>query len=79
LVQDSFQEITMRNPSIALRKCPAPHRGQGGHSAHSLPHKPHKSPSEEAEEDEEGLELPVNPDEGAPLAPDEEGQVKAPA
>lgn len=47
--------------------------------AHSLPHKPHHSPSEEADEDEEDLELPVNPDQGEPLAPDEEGQVKAPA
>ena len=45
---------------------------------HSLPHKPHHSPSEEADADEEDMELPVNPDQGAPLAPDEDGQVQAP-
>lgn len=39
---------------------------------------PRKGPAEEAEEDEEGLELPVNPDEGTPLIPDEEGQVNVP-
>lgn len=47
--------------------------------AHSLPHKPHPSPSEEADEDEEDIELPVNPDRGAPLIPDEEGTVEVPA
>jgi hypothetical protein len=47
--------------------------------AHSLPHKPHHSPSEEADEDEEDMELPVNPDQGEPLAPDENGQIQAPA
>lgn len=39
---------------------------------------PRKGPAEEAEEDAEGLELPVNPDQGTPLIPDEEGQVKPP-
>ncbi len=39
---------------------------------------PRKGPAEEAGEDDEGLELPVNPDQGTPLIPDEEGQVKAP-
>ena len=42
-------------------------------------HTPRKGPGEEAEEDEEGLELPVNPDQGTPLVPDEEGEVSAPA
>jgi hypothetical protein len=69
----------MHNPSLGLKSRPAAHRGQAGYSAHSLPHKPHKSPSEEADEDEEDLELPVNPDEGTPLAPDEEGHVEPPA
>lgn len=45
-------------------------------SAHGLPR---KGPGEEEEEDEEGLELPVNPDQGTPLVPDEEGEVTAPA
>lgn len=58
----------MRHPFIVLAS-----------RAHSLPHKPHKSPSEEADEDEEGLELPVNPDEGVPLTPDEKGNVQPPA
>lgn len=44
--------------------------------AHSAP--PRKGPAEEAEEDAEGLELPVNPDQGAPLLPDEEGQITPP-
>ncbi len=39
---------------------------------------PRKGPAEEAAEDEEGLELPVNPDQGTPLIPDEDGQVKPP-
>jgi hypothetical protein len=64
--------------AISLRKCPSAHRARGG-SAHSLPHKPHKSPSEEGDVDEEDLELPVNPDEGTPLTPDEEGHVEPPA
>jgi hypothetical protein len=62
------KEISMRPASPALSI-----------QAHSLPHKPHHSPSEEADEDEEDLELPVNPDQGEPLAPDEDGQVQAPA
>lgn len=64
--------------AIGLRKRPAAYRGLTGR-AHSLPHKPHQSPSEEADEDEEGLELPVNPDEGTPLRPDEEGPAEPPA
>jgi hypothetical protein len=40
---------------------------------------PRKGPGEEADEDEEGLELPVNPDQGTPLVPDEEGDVTVPA
>ena len=39
---------------------------------------PRKGPAEEATEDEEGLELPVNPDQGTPLMPDEDGQIKPP-
>ena len=47
--------------------------------AHIRTHSPpRKGPAEEADEDEEGLELPVNPDQGTPLIPDEEGQVKPP-
>jgi len=37
-----------------------------------------KSPDEEADEDQEGLELPVNPDQGTPLTPDEQGVVTVP-
>ncbi len=47
-----------------------------GHASHGLPR---KGPDEEAGEDEEGLELPVNPDEGTPLIPDEEGVVTVPS
>lgn len=39
---------------------------------------PHREP-QEGDEDEEGLELPVNPDEGTPLVPDEEGEVQVPS
>lgn len=48
------------------------HANAGGHTL------PRKGPGEEVDEDEEGLELPVNPDQGMPLIPDEEGEVKAP-
>lgn len=37
--------------------------------------RPHKGTPEEAEEDDDGLELPVNPDEGAPLIPDDDERV----
>ena len=40
---------------------------------------PYTGPGEEASEDQEGLELPVNPDEGTPLMPNEEGEIQAPA
>lgn len=40
---------------------------------------PRKGPGEEKAEDQEGLELPVNPDQGPPLIPDEEGAVTVPA
>ena len=39
----------------------------------------HKKPGEETPEEQEGLELPVNPDQGTPLIPDEEGVVTVPA
>ncbi|MEO8014677.1 hypothetical protein [Polaromonas sp.] len=35
-------------------------------------------PGEEDQEEEEGLELPVNPDQGTPLIPDEQGEITAP-
>lgn len=38
----------------------------------------HRVPGEENSEGEEGLELPVNPDEGTPLVPDEDGVVTVP-
>lgn len=47
-------------------------------AAASALHRP-LGPGEESDEDEEGLELPVNPDQGTPLIPDEEGEVTAPA
>lgn len=49
------------------------HLGAAGHSL------PRKGPGEPVHEDEEGLELPVNPDQGTPLIPDEEGEVTAPS
>lgn len=39
---------------------------------------PHREPAED-DEDQEGLELPVNPDEGTPLMPDEEGDIQVPS
>lgn len=50
-------------------------RSHAGAVGHTLPR---KGPGEEAQEDEEGLELPVNPDQGTPLIPDEEGEVTVP-
>ena len=47
--------------------------GATGHSP------PRKGPGEPAEEGEEGLELPVNPDQGTPLIPDDEGEATAPS
>jgi hypothetical protein len=38
-----------------------------------------KPASEETDEDEAGLELPVNPDEGTPLIPDEDGEINIPS
>ena len=49
-----------------------------GYAGHTLP-LPRKGPGEEAGEDEEGLELPINPDQGTPLIPDEEGVVTVPS
>jgi hypothetical protein len=46
------------------------------HAGHTLPH---KGPGDEDNEEEEGLELPVNPDQGTPLIPDEEGVVTVPS
>ena len=40
--------------------------------------RPRKGLPEEEEDDDDGLELPVNPDEGIPLVPDEEGDVTVP-
>lgn len=40
---------------------------------------PGKGPANEPDNDQEGLELPVNPDQGTPLIPDEEGVVTVPA
>ena len=38
--------------------------------------KPHKRPAPEGDtEDDDGLELPVTPDEGAPLIPDDDERV----
>lgn len=48
------------------------HAGYAGHTP------PRKGPGEETAEDDEGLELPVNPDEGSPLIPDENGEVTVP-
>ena len=48
----------------------------GAYAGHSLPR---KGPGEEADEDEDGLELPVNPDQGTPLLPDEEGVPTVPS
>ena len=49
------------------------------HIDHAAPTFPRKGPGEEDAEDNEGLELPVNPDQGRPLMPDEEGEIQVPA
>lgn len=49
------------------------------HTGHAVPPLPRKGPGEESAEDDEGLELPVNPDQGTPLMPDEQGEVRVPA
>lgn len=36
--------------------------------------RPRKGLPEEEEDDDDGLELPVNPDEGAPLIPDDDDE-----
>ncbi|GEM_PF-751617 len=43
--------------------------------------RPRKGLPEEEDEEEDGLELPVNPDEGAPLIPDDDDErvVNAPS
>ena len=51
---------------------------RGSHAVSRAHLPPRKGPAEEAGEDEEGLELPVNPDQGTPLMPDEDGQIKPP-
>ena len=45
-------------------------------ASHDLPH---KGPGEDPGTGEEGLELPVNPDQGTPLIPEEDGSVEVPA
>ncbi|MDB5887000.1 MAG: hypothetical protein JWR74_3171 [Polaromonas sp.] len=40
---------------------------------------PRQGPGEDAGEGEDGLELPVNPDQGMPLVPDEEGGIATPS
>ena len=50
-----------------------------GHSKPASHASPHKGPGQEAADDEDELELPVNPDQGAPLIPDDDGAVKAPS
>ena len=55
---------------------PGRHARRIGGVDHTIPR---KGPGEEAGEDQEGLELPVNPDQGTPLTPDEEGIVTVPA
>jgi hypothetical protein len=62
--------------AITSRKHPATRRGHAAtHRAHSVPH---PTPDKEADEDAEGLELPVRPDEGTPLIPDEDGEIQVP-
>lgn len=63
------------NPTMqyfSSRAVHTPRPATAGHTLHS------RGPGEPAEEDEEGLELPVNPDQGTPLIPDEEGEATAP-
>lgn len=42
-------------------------------------HRPAKPESEEDADQEQGLDLPVTPDEGTPLIPDEERVVNVPS
>ena len=38
-----------------------------------------KPASDDSDEDEQALELPVSPDEGVPLIPDDDGVVQVPS
>jgi len=40
---------------------------------------PGRKPEDDTADDGDGLELPVNPDEGTPLIPDDDGRVTVPA
>ena len=55
---------------------PTLHRSHAGYSGHTHPR---KGPDEESAEDDDGLELPVNPDQGTPLIPDEDGNATVPS
>ncbi len=46
-------------------------------SSHMIPaaHKPHRIPVEEPSDDGDPLELPIEPDEGTPLIPDDDDRV----
>ena len=54
---------------------PARHASPAGYWGHTHPRKG----DEETGEDDDGLELPVNPDQGTPLIPDEDGKATVPA
>ena len=49
-------------------------------TATAIPHAhPGRKPEDDTDDGGDGLELPVNPDEGTPLIPDDDGQVTVPA
>lgn len=39
----------------------------------------HSGPGEEKNDNDDGLAFPVNPDQGVPLVPDQEGEVTVPS
>lgn len=64
---------------MAMIAKPALSARRVGHADNSPPREKPKPGSREDAEDEDGLELPVNPDEGTPLIPDDERVVNVPS
>ena len=65
-------------PSAARKLFPHINGSLPQHKKHAMPRLPKPAPEPDAD-DEKGLELPVAPDEGTPLIPDDERVVNVPS
>ncbi|UUZ78660.1 hypothetical protein LP414_02905 [Polaromonas sp. P1(28)-13] len=63
--------VMIAKPALSARRV--------GHADNNRPREKPKPGSGEDTEEEDGLELPVNPDEGTPLIPDDERVVNVPS